>query len=140
MIHLCLTWPTQSHPPWSHIKERWHHTRPDDWKPTWNQTHRKTKNHLAEGPHYTSKHQLRGSVDSFPERVQYDDIGMIMNKNGLVCDQKEQGVHVYIVGLTSSLYLCRPTLIRLHSTHYCRALNANITFWYTSFCFQASVT
>ena len=75
--------------PWSHIKERWHHTRPDDWKPTWNQTHRKTKNHMAEGPHYTSKHQLRGSVDSFPERVQYDDIGMIMNKNGLVCDQKE---------------------------------------------------
>ena len=40
-------------------QERWHHTRPDDWTPTWNQTQRKTKNHLTEGPSNTSKHQLQ---------------------------------------------------------------------------------
>ena len=34
--------------PWSPSKERWHHTRPDDLTPTWKQTQRKTKNHLAE--------------------------------------------------------------------------------------------
>ena len=53
--------------PWSPSKERWHHTRPDDWTPTWNQTQRKTKNHLAEGPRYTSKHQLQRG-DNHTER------------------------------------------------------------------------
>ncbi len=45
--------------PWSPSEKRWHHTRPDDWTPTWNQIQRKTKNYLAEGPRYTSKHQLK---------------------------------------------------------------------------------
>ena len=49
--------------PWSPSKERWHHTRSDDWTPTWNHTQRKTKNHLAEGPRYKSKHQLQGGND-----------------------------------------------------------------------------
>ena len=42
-------------------------TRPDDWTPTWNQTQRKTTNHLAEGPRYTSKHQLQRG-DNHTER------------------------------------------------------------------------
>ena len=68
----CLTGPTQSPPslmdylrgfPWSPSKETWHDTRPDDWTPALNQTQRKTKNHLAEGPRYTSKHQLQRGND-----------------------------------------------------------------------------
>ena len=66
----CSTRSTQRSPslmdatgfPWSPSKERWHHTRSDDWATTWNQTQRNTKNYLAEGPRFTSKHQLqRGS-------------------------------------------------------------------------------
>ena len=52
---------------WSPSKERWHHTRPGDWTPTWNQTQKKTTNHLAEGPRYTSKHQLQRG-DNHTER------------------------------------------------------------------------
>ena len=59
------TWTTGF--PWSPSKERWHHTRPDDWTPTWNPTQRKTTNHLAEGPRYTSKHQLQRG-DNHTER------------------------------------------------------------------------
>ena len=45
--------------PWSPSEKRWHHIRPDDWTPNWNQTQRKTNNYLAEGPRYTSNHQLQ---------------------------------------------------------------------------------
>ena len=63
--------------PWSPSKEMWHHTRPDDQTPTWNQTQRKTKNHLAEGPRYTSKHQLqiKEAITTPKDRKKWSSVG-----------------------------------------------------------------
>ena len=45
--------------------------------PIWNQTQRKTKNHQAEGPRYTSKHQLhRGNIPNKSKKNQKSEFTM----------------------------------------------------------------